>query len=510
MNWKILAELLLLFALITGLLGFAPGASADAPLTYTVRWGDTLYSIAARYGVSINALMQANNLRDPNFIYIGQRLLISGTAAPVPVPASRYIVQAGDTLFAVATRYGTSVAALMQANGLYNYWIYVGQSLRIPGAPAPVVPVPVSQPQIPAQGVYVTVRPGDYLAFIAAQYGSTVYAIAIANGLSNPSFIYAGQRLFIPSGRAPATAPIAMPAYPIIVPVPPTPTATPTPASAVIYPAPAPNPDTNAWEAVVLTNTLGSGPCWLTAYVVGKTNWPVVVATTDGSFISDPKFTGTKPEKGPYAVEFAHSCTRTWRVIPLGLNIYADVTLNGGHAEVEFHPRSGAAAPAPAPAPAPALASATNFQTTQAPVYVTGKTPDQAIDANNTSIVIGPHAVLWYRLPYGEEPRKLHVWLDTGGKGGVTFEVYSPDSANNLSNAQVTGRGTYNRFEPTHDLTWSGESIIPGIWYVKVISHNDVPTEHSLGYTQAAYSRTCHSYWESLPTGQYVYWTACR
>ena len=53
----------------------------------------------------------------------------------------------------------------------------------------------------------------------------------------------------------------------------------------------------------------------------------------------DPKLTGTKPERGPYVVEFAHACTGLWRVIPLGLNIYADVTLNGGHAEVEFHPR---------------------------------------------------------------------------------------------------------------------------------------------------------------------------
>ncbi len=337
---RILFEVLLVLALLAGLLGFAADASADAPSVYTVRWGDTLYSIAARYGVSVNALMQANNLRDPNFIYIGQRLVISGSAAPATLPASSYVVQAGDTLFAISARYATTVAALMQANGLYNYWIYVGQVLRLPGAPAPVIAAPVAA-QIPAQGVYYAVRPGDYLALIAANHGSTVYAIAIANGLSNPSFIYPGQRLFIPGGRAPTTAPaapIAIPVYPPLPPpIPPAPTATPIPASAVIYPTP--NPNASLWEAVVLTNTVGKGPCWITVYVVGKNNWPVVVATTDGSFISDPKLTGTKPERGPYAVEFAHSCTRTWRVIPLGLNVYADITLNGGHAEVEFHPR---------------------------------------------------------------------------------------------------------------------------------------------------------------------------
>jgi hypothetical protein len=105
-------------------------------------------------------------------------------------------------------------------------------------------------------------------------------------------------------------------------------------------PAPViPNPYANTWEAVLITNTIGTGPCSLAATVVGKTDWPVVVATTDGSWISDPKYTGTKPERGPYVVEFAHACTGVWRVIPLGLNIYADVQLNGGHAEVEFHPR---------------------------------------------------------------------------------------------------------------------------------------------------------------------------
>ncbi len=327
---RIIAGLILLLVLT---LSLVVTVSADAPMTYVVRWGDTLYSVAARYGVSVNALMQANGLRNPNFIYVGQRLIIAGTTVSVPTGAATYGVQAGDTLYSIATRYGTTVAALMQANRLYSYWIYVGQTLRVPGAPAPVVVPPPAVVPVPTQGLYYVVRPGDYLALIAARYGSTVYAIAIANGLSNPSFIWTGQRLFIPGGRAPA--PVVVP----IVPLPPAPTATPTAIPVVIVPSPTPNGNASLWEAVIITNTTGQGPCWITVYVVGKTNWPVVVATTDGSFISDPKYTGTKPEKGPYAVEFAHSCDRTWRVIPLGLNVYADVTLNGGHAEVEFHPR---------------------------------------------------------------------------------------------------------------------------------------------------------------------------
>ena len=330
--------------IVAMLLGSAPSTSADAPMVYVVDWGDTLITIAARYGTTLNALMTANGIRNPDFIYIGQRLVIPGNAAPAPAPApttNTYVVQSGDTLFSIAMRNGTTVEALMQANRLYNYWIYVGQTLKIPGAPAPVPPpVPVPPPPKPApmpQGVYHIVRPGEYLELIAARFGSSVYAIQIANKLANASFIWAGQSLFIPGGRAPinppppapSPAPIVVP--PIVVP--------PAPGVIVVPPASSTNGNGSGWEAVLVSNTSGGGPCSLAATVVGKTDWPVVVATTDGSWISDPKLTGTKPERGPFVVEFAHACVGVWRVIPLGLNIYADVQLNGGHAEVEFRPR---------------------------------------------------------------------------------------------------------------------------------------------------------------------------
>ncbi len=349
----ILALLLLLALGVTGLA--ASSVSADSPAYHTVGWGDTLFSIATRYGTSVNAIMQANNIRNADFIFVGQRLLIAG-GAPGPAPApSTYTVQAGDTLFSIATRYGTSVNAVMQLNRLYNFFIYPGQVLRISGYspfPAPLAPAPAP---ITIINNYYIVRPGDYLASIAYRHNTTDYAIRIANRLPNPNFIWAGQRLHIPGGGVnpvpgpmpgPLPGPIQpepMPGplpFPIYQPVPPYVPPTATPSVIVIpFPSPTPHPDARAWEAVLITNTKGTGPCSLATIVVGKTNWPVVVATTDGSWISDPKLTGTKPERGPYVVEFAHSCTGTWRVIPLGLNAYADVTLNGGHAEVEFHPR---------------------------------------------------------------------------------------------------------------------------------------------------------------------------
>ena len=169
------------------------------PVIHVVGWGDTLFSIATRHGTTVHAIMQANNLRNPDFIFVGQRLIIPGGRCRDPSNPTMYVVQQNDTLFSIATRYGTTVNALMQANGLYNYWIYVGQVLKIPGYAAPV-PLPVPQP-LP-QNVYHIVRPGDYLASIATRYRSTPYSIQIANKLSNPSFIWSGQKLYIPEWSA--------------------------------------------------------------------------------------------------------------------------------------------------------------------------------------------------------------------------------------------------------------------------------------------------------------------
>jgi putative chitinase len=126
------------------------------------------------------------------------------TAPSAPAPSrGSYTVQPGDTLSGIAARHGSTVDAIARANGISNPdFIQVGQQLSIPGAggSAPV--------QAPAAQSY-TVQPGDTLSGIAARHGSTVSAIAQANGISNPDFIQVGQRLSIPGagGGAPAPAP---------------------------------------------------------------------------------------------------------------------------------------------------------------------------------------------------------------------------------------------------------------------------------------------------------------
>jgi LysM repeat protein len=139
--------------------------TAVSALPYRVQWGDTLNKIAAQFGVSIQSIITANNISNPDLIYADQVLEIpdsQATAVPQPPPTTdpppatgNYTVVAGDTLSAIAQRFGTTVSAIAQANNISNVnLIYVGQVLSIPGAsgsPAPA-PTPIPSQPGPSQG----------------------------------------------------------------------------------------------------------------------------------------------------------------------------------------------------------------------------------------------------------------------------------------------------------------------------------------------------------------------
>ncbi|MFQ6057419.1 MAG: LysM peptidoglycan-binding domain-containing protein [Anaerolineae bacterium] len=169
---------------------------------YIVRWGDTLYSIARRFGTTVDAIVQRNNIADPNKIRVGQKLIIPNCVPPAPPPPPpaciTYIVQPGDTLYSIARKYNTTVETIARDNHIVNPWlIFVGQKLKIcpPEGPPPCPPGVLPCP--PCSRVY-TVNPGDTLFSIAVRFGSSVWAIAHANNIPNPHLIFVGQVLCIP------------------------------------------------------------------------------------------------------------------------------------------------------------------------------------------------------------------------------------------------------------------------------------------------------------------------
>jgi LysM repeat protein len=176
---------------------------------YTVQPGDSLNKIARQYGVSVTSLAAANGLSWNSWVYTGQRLTIPGGSSPAPAPVQTtgsYVVRAGDTLTSIALRYGISASRLAAANGLsWNSWVYVGQRLTIPGQSSSPAQPP-AQPPATTSGTYI-VKAGNTLFSIAKWHGTTVSALKAANGLVSNT-IYVGQRLVIPgSGAAPQTPP---------------------------------------------------------------------------------------------------------------------------------------------------------------------------------------------------------------------------------------------------------------------------------------------------------------
>jgi putative chitinase len=105
------------------------------PTTYEVQRGDTLTKIAAQFGVTVQELQSLNQLADPDLLHVGQKLRIPTGATPAATskPKQTYTVQRGDTLFAIALRFGVTTRALQAANDIADPdRIYVGQVLTIP------------------------------------------------------------------------------------------------------------------------------------------------------------------------------------------------------------------------------------------------------------------------------------------------------------------------------------------------------------------------------------------
>ena len=113
-------------------------------------------------------------------------------------------VQWGDTLSGIAARCGTTMDAIRNANPGLGWWLYAGQVLYIPSGSTPV--------EVPTTGGTYTVRPGDTLGNIAVRAGCSLSALLAVNPqIKNPSVIYVGQVINLPSGAKPPTTPATPP-----------------------------------------------------------------------------------------------------------------------------------------------------------------------------------------------------------------------------------------------------------------------------------------------------------
>jgi membrane-bound lytic murein transglycosylase D len=209
--------------------------------THCLRSGETVGAVAKRYGISTQALLKANNIRDPRRLSVGQALVIPGLApeeeteavsvartAPRTAPLT-YRIRSGETLGMVASRHGMSAAALARYNGIRNVnRVRVGQAIQIPGRgqakgttrlaarPAAVeprvatkeversaytVPSVTDPPRRSAQRSH-KVRSGESAFVIAQRHGVSLDALLRANGLRKTAKLKVGQNLVIPAGKA--------------------------------------------------------------------------------------------------------------------------------------------------------------------------------------------------------------------------------------------------------------------------------------------------------------------
>lgn len=157
-------------------------------LTVYVRAGDTLWAIAREYGTTVEAIARENRIVDPNRIFAGERLRIT-----LPARGSGeeiYTVRRGDTPISIAGKFGVTLSALEDRNGLERgETIYAGDKLSIPGARM--------------SGEFYVVRPDDTLFYISRRTGVPIRTLVGINRIKDPDLIYAGEHLKLSAQKSP-------------------------------------------------------------------------------------------------------------------------------------------------------------------------------------------------------------------------------------------------------------------------------------------------------------------
>lgn len=158
-------------------------------IKYTVKKGDTLWAIAKKYGVTVAEIVSANNIKNPNLIYVGEVFIIPHVTQPQNYGNYiNYTVKTGDTLWGISRRFNTSIDSIVKLNNIANpNLIYTGQVLKIPSVTSTTT----------SNSFIYTVQRGDTLWAISRRFNITINRILEYNYIANPNLIYVGQKLVI-------------------------------------------------------------------------------------------------------------------------------------------------------------------------------------------------------------------------------------------------------------------------------------------------------------------------
>ncbi len=327
------------------------------PATHVVKSGDNLGALAVKYGVTADAIAQANNITLRTMLSIGQKLIIPGVGGPAPTqtvapnvtieptqtptpgptqtPSAVHVIARGDTLGAIAVKYNVSVEAIARANNITPVTILqLGQELVIPGVEDPAVarvtPSPSSRlseatavpapstPEAtkPASAVHV-VKSGDNLGSLAVEYDVEVEDIAKANDMTVRSILRIGQELTIPGITIPTPTATPEPTATATATQTATPEPTPTrvPTSNLPFQAPCPLAPING--STIEGASSGVLLNWTSVGILAEQQWYAVqIWQTEDDF--DPTITYIKatslrldPEMYP---KQGNACAFLWQV----------------------------------------------------------------------------------------------------------------------------------------------------------------------------------------------------
>jgi len=177
------------------------------PIVYTVKAGDNLWNISRKYGVSVEVIIDVNNLRDKDLLSLGQKLEIPAIGGGVSNSNQKqeptiitYTVVKGDTLWSISQRFDVKMTSIISVNNLKEISrLSIGQKLKLPITNMDIAKAEGYSQETAAEEIIYYVKKGESLWSISREYNVKLEAIIAANSITDASKISAGQQLRIPN-----------------------------------------------------------------------------------------------------------------------------------------------------------------------------------------------------------------------------------------------------------------------------------------------------------------------